>query len=159
MPEVGSISVTGSLKTELVCNINLYKNSIYHCHFKFESYKPYYFLHNFPPIPCFISIGSLFYFICMSECFAHLHVCAPCACLVPSEARGSSYISRNWCSRHLWATMCVPEIKLPSSARSTLNDRVISPAPLVAFWKRIRDSVLFKVNFLKILAVVLEYQS
>lgn len=67
MPEVGSMSVTGSLKTELFCKQkqkqkptkktnrnkdNFHKISVS----KFKSYKPYYSLHTFPPFPCSISV-------------------------------------------------------------------------------------------------------
>ena len=40
------------------------------------------------------------------ECFDHMYVCAPCACLVPAEVRGC-WISRYWSCRWLWVTMCV----------------------------------------------------
>ena len=55
----------------------------------------------------------------MYECFSCIYVCAPCACLLPAEARRGCQTPRNCSYRRFLAVMWVLGTKLRFSARAS----------------------------------------
>lgn len=76
--------------------------------------------------PCNISMKVLlliFIFYFVHAWFAFLYVCAPLACMVPSETRKGHQITWHWSCCQWWAVMCVLGINhgLPGRIASSLN--------------------------------------